>query len=346
MNYEVNRVKARKRNKKFSGSGMGQYIADWLESKHRRLAESTFTNYRAKARLVDQYFKRSNLQSLRKKDMKNFISYLDKSGYSNKTINEYLIVLRGVLDDIVEDGVLDKNPMSDICNLPTLKPDPDPFERNEISAINAACSDFCSEIAMFQLGIFTGLRVSELLGLAWEDISLEDGTLHVSRAKVQGKLKAPKNKKSKRLIRLTPSSINLLKRLKELYLGMRSKTYPMTLEDNKTKVRVRLTMVFINSNTGKPIINESHYAKYFLKPLLARAGVRYRGPNNTRHTFASQMLTRGVNLAWIAAQLGHESTAMLFKHYGKYIQKDAPDYSDIQESVFQSFEAPPLQIAS
>ncbi|WP_199453171.1 tyrosine-type recombinase/integrase [Marinobacter sp. bablab_jr008] len=342
MKYEVNRAKARKRNKQFSGTEIGQYIADWLESKRRTLADSTYTNYRAKARLIDQYFKRMNLRSMRKKDIKKFLSYLDTHGYSNKTINEYLIVLRGVLDDVVEDGLIDANPTAGISNLQTLKPEPDPFESSEVAVINAACPIFCSEIALFQLGLFTGLRISELLGLAWEDIDFEERKISVTRAKVQGKLKAPKNKKSKRVLRMNRSSFQLLGRLRDLNQSQKAKSYTMTREDNKTEFRIKLRMLFLNSSTGSPISNESYYAKYFFKPLLKRAGVRYRGPNTARHTFASQMLTQGLPLAWIAAQLGHETTTMLFRNYGKYIENDAPDYSAQLEQVFQSFEASTL----
>lgn len=346
MKYEVNRVQARKRKQKFSGSDIGQYIASWLDNKRRVVAQSTYTNYRAKARLIDQYFKRAKPETVRKREVKTFLSYLDKHGYSNKTINEYLIILRGVFDDVVEDGLLEKNPATGVQNLTTLTRGPDPFHCDEISAINNACPDFCSEIALFKLGLYTGLRISELLGLAWEDIKLKSREIHIVRAKVQGKLKAPKNRKSDRIIKITEKSVDLLLKLNDLNCRQKPKSYTVILEDNKTQVKEKLRLVFINSNTGKPITNESHYAKYFFKPLLERAGVKYRGPNNTRHTFASQMLTQGAPLAWIAAQLGHSSTAMLFKHYGRYIVKDAPDYSELQERVFRSFESPPnLKVA-
>ncbi|MNF09535.1 Phage integrase family protein [compost metagenome] len=63
-----------------------------------------------------------------------------------------------------------------------------------------------------------------------------------------------------------------------------------------------------------------------------RAKVRHRGPNNCRHTFASQMLTSGVvPIDWIAAQMGHTSTAMILRHYGKWINQDAMDITGIIE---------------
>ncbi|MCY1306523.1 hypothetical protein D9M70_563870 [compost metagenome] len=54
--------------------------------------------------------------------------------------------------------------------------------------------------------------------------------------------------------------------------------------------------------------------------------MRYRGPNQRRHAFASQILSSSIaSPEWIADQLGHSSTSMVFKHYAKVISKDGPD---------------------
>ena len=59
---------------------------------------------------------------------------------------------------------------------------------------------------------------------------------------------------------------------------------------------------------------------------LKKAKVRKRGINQGRHTFASQLLTSGqVPPEWIAEQLGHSDTSMIYKHYGKLIAEDLPD---------------------
>lgn len=58
---------------------------------------------------------------------------------------------------------------------------------------------------------------------------------------------------------------------------------------------------------------------------LRRAKVRHRGPNQCRHTFASQMLSSFVSLEWVARQLGHSDTTMVKKHYGRWIQTDTPN---------------------
>lgn len=51
-----------------------------------------------------------------------------------------------------------------------------------------------------------------------------------------------------------------------------------------------------------------------------------------RHTYASTLLSNGENVFWLATQMGHENTEMIFKHYGKWIpQKDNGGYSPVGE---------------
>jgi integrase len=50
-----------------------------------------------------------------------------------------------------------------------------------------------------------------------------------------------------------------------------------------------------------------------------KAGVRYRNPYQTRHTFATKHISQGVNLFWLAGQMGHKGPEMLFRNYGKYL---------------------------
>lgn len=47
---------------------------------------------------------------------------------------------------------------------------------------------------------------------------------------------------------------------------------------------------------------------------------RYRNPYQTRHTFATKHISQGVNLFWLAAQMGHKGPEMLFRHYGRYLK--------------------------
>ena len=53
----------------------------------------------------------------------------------------------------------------------------------------------------------------------------------------------------------------------------------------------------------------------------------------TRHTFATLMLSSGENPNWVAQMMGHTSTEMLFKRYAKFI----PNLTRSDGSAFLSF---------
>lgn len=67
--------------------------------------------------------------------------------------------------------------------------------------------------ALDVLAVHTGMRPGELLGLKWKDIDLDDvgGSLQVNRSLSDGKLTAPKRKRSRRRIELGAGSVRALK---------------------------------------------------------------------------------------------------------------------------------------
>ncbi|MDY4311400.1 tyrosine-type recombinase/integrase [Pseudomonas putida] len=96
--------------------------------------------------------------------------------------------------------------------------------------------------------------------------------------------------------------------------------------DNRTVREQRVRFVFHNSATGEPYRSSDVLRHGWWITHLEKASVRQRGPNTCRHTFASQMLSSGIATPeWIADQMGHTSTAMIFKHYAKWISEDGPD---------------------
>ena len=54
---------------------------------------------------------------------------------------------------------------------------------------------------------------------------------------------------------------------------------------------------------------------------MEKAKVRYRYPYQLRHTFATRLISEGVNLWKISKLMGHSSPQQLFEHYGNYIEE-------------------------
>jgi integrase len=75
--------------------------------------------------------------------------------------------------------------------------------------------------------------------------------------------------------------------------------------------------VFCNRE-GKPLDNDNFGSRVWY-PLLRHLGLKKRRPYQMRHTAATLWLASGEAPEWIARQLGHSSTEMLFRVYSRYV---------------------------
>lgn len=152
--------------------------------------------------------------------------------------------------------------------------------------------------AIIELLFSCGLRVSELCGLTFPDVFLEEGFL-----RIQGK------GSKQRLVPLSPSAIEELK------------TYLRDPERPSPK-RGQEEYVFL-SRLGKAISRITVFV--FIKEAAQLAGITKKiSPHTFRHSFATALLEGGANLQAIQLMLGHEdvSTTEIYTHIDRSKLRD------------------------
>jgi integrase len=77
--------------------------------------------------------------------------------------------------------------------------------------------------------------------------------------------------------------------------------------------------IFQNPRTGEQWTGDKCIRQAMWAPALRRAGVRYRKPYQTRHTYASMMLMAGEHVMWVAKQMGHTDWSLTAKRYSRWI---------------------------
>jgi integrase len=97
---------------------------------------------------------------------------------------------------------------------------------------------------------------------------------------------------------------------------MNEAVYQALLRQEKA-TRKLSPFVFCNRE-GKPL-DHVNVTKRVWYPLLRHLGLTLRRPYQTRHTAATLWLGSGENPQWIARQMGHASTEMLFKVYARFV---------------------------
>ena len=90
-----------------------------------------------------------------------------------------------------------------------------------------------------------------------------------------------------------------------------------TLKRQMARTLLNGNYVFCNSAGGPHEVNNLRKRVWY--PSLKKAGLRQRTLYQTRHTFATLMLSSGENPIWVAAMLGHSTAATLFKNYNRFI---------------------------
>ena len=268
----------------------------WLRAHQRHIETSTARGYASSLRehLIPS-FGHISLTDLTATDVRNWIA---KQTVSNKRINNVLIPLRAIYADAHEEEIIDKNPLTRIKNLNVVTREPHPFNVTEVAAIlNELIGN---DKNLIQFAFETGLRTSELIGLNWEDVDIKKKRIYVRRAIVYKKEKAPKTRSGIRTVELTEQALLALEAQKLITV----KEYKGVFCD--TRVNDRLT--------------DQKIRKRIWIPALKRAGIEYRSPYQTRHTFASQRLSDGKSIIWVSTQMGHSSPIMTAQAYARWIQ--------------------------
>lgn len=175
------------------------------------------------------------------------------------------------------------------------KSDVDPFTLDEVNAFLQHVPEKFADY--FIVRFFTGMRTGEIDGLKWRFVDFDRGMILVRETWVVGQVEYTKNDGSQREIHMSQPVREALKR-----------QFKHTGDGE---------FVFATRN-GTPF-NHRNITQRVWYPTLKACGLRERVPYQTRHTAATLWLGAGENPEWIARQMGHTTTEMLFRVYSRYV---------------------------
>jgi integrase len=208
---------------------------------------------------------------------------------------------------------VDDNVMLKVDNLPVEQPDIYPFAYDQVLMILDAVDPYYRPYTAIRF--YTGMRAGEIDGLAWSDYREDmkpEPKLHINKAYVYGREGKTKTKKSKRHIDCLPPVVEALTEQRQL--------------TGKAK------HIFLTKDGQR--MNPDHYRDVVWKSALEKAGLEYRPPIQTRHTFATMMLSEGEDPGWVQNMMGHSSLQMIFTRYYAWIpKKTRRDGSAFMESI-------------
>ena len=279
-----------------------RYLEKWLDAQKVHLKDSTYNGYRkiVTGQLVP-WFGHLTISSIGKKEVKEQLKDL-KAG--NKTLANIQSVLRKAIEDAVDDELIETNPFAGWCyskkEAPKERDAIDPFSKEEQEVILQSLAGQGRNLIQF--AFWTGLRTSELVALDWSDIDFVRGVVVVSRAMTQQSKEAEVTKTD-----AGNREVKLLAGAMEALQAQKQHTWLAGKE------------VFQNPQTMARWTGDQPIRKTLWTWALKKGGVRYRYPYQTRHTYASMMLSAGEHPMWVARQMGHADWTMIARVYGKWM---------------------------
>jgi integrase len=276
-------------------------LADmWLESKGQ-LEAATRDQYRNAIALWKRLLGAD--KRMRDLDYRTLASVIGKHPWASaKSANNYLIALRGVFDLEYHGRTAADNPLIGVKNFTVVKKLPDPLTADERDMILQGLARYDPRVlAYFTFAFYTGMRPEEMIALQWCDIDWNHKVARVRRVRTfRGSERDGSKTHSERDVDLVAPALDALRTMK-----------PFTA--------LKAADVFENPVTCQPWHDERSQRDHYWTPTLKLLGIRHRAAYNTRHTYATAALMAGVKPPYIAAQLGHSNTKMLFEKYARWI---------------------------
>jgi integrase len=208
--------------------------------------------------------------------------------------------MRGVFAYAFKADYVSENVMLKVDNLRVEQPDIHPFSLDEVERILECVEP--SYKPYVAVRFFTGMRAGEIDALEWSDYKQEMKPypkIHINKAFVYGKEGTTKTKKSKRFVDCIEPVLEAL--------------------SEQSALTGKGRHIFLAR--GGERMSPDHFRDVIWAPALVKAGLDYRPPIQTRHSFATMMISAGEEVGWVQNMLGHASLQMIFTRYYAWIPR-------------------------
>ena len=248
-----------------------------------------------------------DIREVGKFHIRGFLLALRRKNLNTKSIVRDLVAIRTFFRFLIQEGVLESNPVEELESPKVAKTLPEILTLKEIEQIleqpNLQTPLGIRDRAMLEILYATGMRVSELTRLPIHQVNLEGGYVLLY------------GKGSKE--RVVPLGSEAMK-----WVTVYLKTARGILSKGKED-----PSLFIN-RSGKGMSRQRFWKS--LKDYARKAGLRKRiSPHLVRHSFASHLLERGADLRSVQMMLGHVdiSTTQIYTHVaGERLKKIHKQY--------------------
>ncbi len=287
---------------------LGEFLIDWLDETHQhQIAYSTYRRYRSLAvHHIIPALGSFEIRKLNSQMITNLLVHMKSIGQSVRSQQQARALLAVALDEAQGLNFITINPVRNVRNPQGVGKVLTPLKIEEVRRLlKTYQGTFLS--ARLHIALVCGLRQGEALGLRWQDLDLEAGTLTVSTQiqviEGESRFTRLKTNRSYRTLVLTAETIDSLR----IHQGL--------INDQKAQHSNswnELDLVFPDLH-GAPRSSHTDYNDW--QKALKLCGIPHHRLHDARHTAATLLYSQGVGIETISRTLGHSSSAITSRLY-------------------------------
>jgi len=285
-----------------------------VEAGERRERSLESNRYHLERHLLPRFGPRL-IRTLGVEDVADLMTRLRAAGKSEKTVAGALATLQSIVRFALRNGWIAHNPVERLESGERPRPVPRRqrvLGRDEILRLLVACAPRYRTLVA--TAIYTGLRISELLGLVWSDLDLDGGELHL-RAQLS---RAHRGTPARRVPLKTPAAYRDVPLAPQLASRL--------LEHRRAMPPVGGEAWVFHTGAGTPF-GHRNVERRALNDAAALAGLddgtwpRLRF-HDLRHTFASHLIVDlGLDVVRVSRILGHARVSTTLDVYSHVFEE-------------------------
>lgn len=291
-----------------------QMVELFMELYGPTLSPSTFRSYNssfyAEPYGIVSFLGELEFQKVRVSHVQEYCNFLDSAGKSRHTISNRISLIHTLYDKLKKLSYLERdapNPADDIVYPKKKSQKKEPYDFDEIHLMLKLVEEYGNSFLTLEvwLGLYCGLRRSEMASLLFEDIDYTNKTLNVDKALVRGidgdYIKDTKTESGNRELPIPNDLFVLLKKRKAEY-NMNRMKYRTEFEDSG---------YLFSDDYGHPYTVSSISNRWQrFQNFAEKRGLRRLPFHFLRHSFATLLLAANVDLKTAQGLLGHSSIQM------------------------------------
>ena len=321
---------------------VNEWLDIWLKEYMGDKKYGTIRNYKIACKYhIIPYIGKYRLSDLKPHIIQTLYNRLQRgedgeNALSPKTIRNVHGVLSKALNQAVWNELIRSNP-AQLTTLPRkVRKDIETLSDEQIQKFSLLVEQD-SYCVILKFILFSGVRESEAIGLTWDCIDSERGTIRIyhqllKRTKETGgyTLSSLKNNKE-RLLTPPPMLMNMLKEQKRIQVQQRMKAGLAWRGWNS--VEEQKTWFVFTTEFGDHYCPQTVYAHF--KKIAKQIGAEKANVHSLRHTYAVLCLQNGDDVKTVQSNLGHATAAFTLDVYGHVSEKMKQDSANRMEAYMQ-----------